>query len=363
MSFIRLNAKKYSYEEVKKEKFSSLSDYELKTLQFCAQWLNQQSHFSINTSGSTGNPKTIILSREQMRTSAHMTIDALGLSSQDKSLVCLNTEFIAGKMMLVRGLEAGMEIYIIPPSANPFKDLTEKAGITFTALVPYQFETILRESPEKKTLFHKMKAVLIGGAPIHASLEERLQDLSSPIFHTFGMTETVSHIALRRVNGKERSENYKVLQSVSISVDARNCLIIHSPFTKEPVITNDVVELIHTNTFKWMGRIDHVINSGGIKIHPEKTEKIIERIFSELHLEKRFVIAGFPHKDLGEAVFLIIEDAPWNQSKVDELREKIKETGNKYEVPKKIFFIDRFKETPTGKIDRLKTKEMLDSRS
>lgn len=359
MGFIDLNGKKYTYEEVKKERFSSLSEYELKTLQFCAQWLNEQAHFSIDTSGSTGGPKTIHLTREQMKASAHMTIEALGLTSEDCSLVCLNTEFIAGKMMLVRGLELGMDMYIIPPSANPLKDIAIDSVITFTALVPYQVETLLKESPYKKWIFHKMKAVLIGGAPIHAALEEQLQDISAPFFHTFGMTETVSHIALRRVNGKERSDKYQVLKNISISTDARSCLIIHSPFSTEPVITNDVVELIDNESFKWLGRIDHVINSGGIKIHPEKVEKLIEKIFSEQRLENRFFIAGFPHQELGEKAGLIIEDQPWTEEKQEELIERIKKTGLKYEVPKKIFFINQFKETPTGKIDRIKTKEMI----
>lgn len=288
-----------------------------------------------------------------------MTTDRLGLVEGDRALICLNTELIAGKMMLVRGLETGMEMFVIPPSSNPLKEIPDEAALDFTALVPYQLETILKQSPQKTHILNRMKAIIVGGAPVSASLEESIQKLKVPVYLTFGMTETVSHIALRRLNGDQRSEYFHTLDGITVRTDERGCLIIDYLMNSAPIVTNDLVEIAGSNSFRWLGRIDHVINSGGIKIHPEKTERQIEEVCSLQGIDKRFFITGFPDLEFGEVAALVIEDQPWGMAETSSFLEEVKKRLHKYEVPKHLFFVPQFKETPSGKVDRHAIKRAL----
>lgn len=351
MKSILLNGQTYSYEDIQKGNFPAHQ-----ALEFCSDWLNKKEVFTIHTSGSTGIPKPIEIQRKHMLVSAGMTSEALALKAGDSCLVCLNTEFIAGKMMLVRGLELGMSITIIPPSSNPLQQFPDTTHFDFAAFVPFQLETIFKETPEKKNILDTMKAVIIGGAAINPELEEKIQSIKAPVYHTFGMTETLSHIALRRMNGIERSEYFKILNSVSIALDSRACLIVTSPLSDHPVITNDIVEIMDNTHFKWVGRIDTIINSGGLKIYPEKTERAIGKIFINLNLDKRFFLAGFPHAELGESLGLVIEDEPWNEERIERVKNEMKNHVSRYEVPKYFYFRNPFLETASGKIDKVSMK-------
>jgi O-succinylbenzoic acid--CoA ligase len=357
---IVINGKLFNWDEILNGSYpTNLESYQKSILEFCNHFISGQQEFKLTTSGSTGIPKVMTVKAELLKKSAQMTAKAIGLQTGMKALVCLNTDFIAGKMMLVRGLEIGMDLYITPPSSNPFQTLPENLSFDFLALVPFQAETILKNHFNQKTLLDKMKAILIGGAAISFELEELLQHVKAPIYHTFGMTETLSHIALRKMNGIDKEDYFTILEGVSISKDDRNCLVIQSPFTDGPIITNDVVELIDDKRFKWLGRADFLINSGGIKIHPEIIEKEIERIFYQLKLPNRFFITGTKDPKLGETVSMVIESKPWDISLMEKFKEQLSARLAKYSLPKHYFFLAKFEETGSSKIDRRKSIQKL----
>ncbi|HXA02929.1 MAG TPA: AMP-binding protein, partial [Cytophagaceae bacterium] len=244
MERLTLNGKEISYDHILKGKYSASSSFENSTLNFSREWLSGKSNFSIFTSGSTGKPKEIILHRDQMISSARMTGFTLSIKAGDKSLICLNTEFIAGIMMLVRGFELKMNMTIIEPSSNPLKNIPVSESFDFTALVPMQMQKILEESQDKIALLNNMKAILLGGSPVSNRLEEDLQQITVPVFSTYGMTETVSHIAFRRLNGDSRSELYTIIEGVKTGTDERGCLTINtSSASHHTIVTNDLVEL------------------------------------------------------------------------------------------------------------------------
>jgi o-succinylbenzoate---CoA ligase len=353
METLILNGKEISYVDILKKKYSASSQFEDYTLKFSAEWLSGQSEFPIFTSGSTGKPKKIILHRDQMIASARMTALALNLKAGDRALVCLNTEFIAGMMMLVRGFELKMNMTIIEPASNPLKNIPSSDAFDFTALVPMQMQKILDESPEKITLLNNMKAILLGGSPVSAMLEENLQQIIAPVFSTYGMTETVSHVALRRLNGNSRSELYTLIEGVKTGTDERGCLTINAPSTRyQTIITNDLVELTGNNAFRWLGRIDNVINSGGIKIHTDLLEEKIDKIFHEAGIRNRSFISSKPDSEFGEIAVLIVE----GNIDVDQIKKMLKEKLKKFEVPKELFSVEKFIETATQKIDRIGTR-------
>ena len=329
-------------------------------LRFRDQWFrNTPPLFQIQTSGSTGKPKTIEISKEQLEASATMTGKALGLTNSDNALVCLNTQYIAGKMMLARAFTLGMTVYILPPVANPFKNTTKSLLISFTAMVPYQMKTTIEESPDKIEVLNQMKAILLGGAPVGHQLEEALQKVEAPVYSTYGMTETVSHIALRRLNGSNASHAYTILPGISIGLDERSCLTIQGPVTKNTIITtNDIVKLISPEQFIWTGRMDNIINSGGIKIQIEELENSISKIFNALKYNNRFIITGLPDNCFGTSVVLLIEGT-FSEDQKNKLNIELIQKVSKYEMPKKIILIPEFPETVTGKIDRITTTGLV----
>jgi len=338
---------------------TDLEIYKQKTLSFCHQWYSGQTTFQIQTSGSTGKPKPINITRNQMIASAKMTQQAIDLKKGYAALVCLNTEFIAGKMMLVRALEIGMSMYIIYPVANPIKDFSSEIHIDFTAMVPYQLQTILEETPEKIEILNNMKGLIIGGAPVSEHLEKQIQKIQSPVYSTYGMTETVSHIALRKLNGPDASPIYTILPEVKTFTDSRNCLNIYGAVTNHiNIATNDVVEMLNERQFIWKGRVDNVINSGGIKIQIEELETKLSAIFQKMNLTNRFIISGKADNSLSSKVVLIIE-GEITQSAKTQLQDLLKTNLTKYEIPKQILFIKQFIETESGKIDRIKNINLL----
>ena len=358
-SNIPIDGKSYSIDELELEHFSdqNLSTFEKDTLLFCKQWLSNQETFIIHTSGSTGTPKPIEVFRKQMQASACMTINALGLTTGDKVLICLNTAYIAGKMMLVRAFESAMDIVAVTPKANPLENFSSDDHFDFTALVPMQLETILDSGSTGIAILNNMKAVIIGGAPVSYTLQQRiLKTLTVPVYSTYGMTETVSHIALKRLNGPKKSDYYQAFEGVQLNIDDRGCLTIKSVLTNNTtLITNDLVRLHNAKQFEWLGRIDHVINSGGIKVQTESVEKAVEKAFYTLAVTRRFFVTGLPDDTLGECIALCIEGNAFDIPFREELSKQISLFSKKYESPKQIFFIAEFIETATGKIDRRQT--------
>jgi len=318
--------------------------WEKSHLLFMLQWLSRSTSIDVRTSGSTGKPKRITLSKKMMSESALITKELLTLSDSSKVMLALPSQFIAGKMMIVRALVNNMELQWIKPSADPYSDL--KSAPDFIALTPMQVRNALISHNE---LFNQTGKVLVGGQQIDSALEDRLQNSAPECFETYGMTETSSHVAIRMVNGKERSSNFSAIPGITFSQDNRSCLVIHSEsWFDEPLVTNDVVELQETGEFRWLGRVDHVINSGGVKIFPELVESKLRPILGQ----QRFIIHKEADAVTGEKVILYLERISGQEADQQVLAGKMKEVLSAAENPKSIYLVDKFEETETYKIIR-----------
>lgn len=329
-----------------------------RALEFCRRWLGAQERFVVRTSGSTGDPKPIELRRTQLVQSALATGRALNLRSGQHALVCLPVRYIAGRMMLVRGFVLGLNMTVIEPAGDPFAAVPqEQFPFDFMAVVPLQMQKLLAGPAIYRTRLNAMSAILIGGGPVSFALHTQIETLSAPVYQTFGMTETATHFALRRLNGPEASEAYTPLPGVHLGRDERGCLNVRSPVTLGVTLqTNDLVELRADGSFVWLGRWDHVINSGGVKVHPEAVEQALERALYELGFKKRrFFVAGLPHEHLGEEVTALFEGPPFPADVESQLVQILAERLSAYEAPRKFLYRDHFSETPTGKTDRLAT--------
>lgn len=336
------------------------SGYQAKVLRFCHLWQEGQQQFIVQTSGSTGAPKPMTLTRKQMQASAYMTGKTFGLNEGDKVLICLNVDFIAGMMMLVRGIELDLQMTVIEPVSNPLLCFSSQDSFDFTALVPLQLQTILEESPEKTNILNGMKAIIVGGAAVNESLLAKIQSLTVPVFSTYGMTETVTHIAVCRLNGATKKDYFSTLEGVDIGVDESNCLKIKGLVTNELWIqTNDIVEVLNERHFRLIGRLDNVINSGGVKIQLEKVERIIENCLFQQGQIRRFFAFGQPDERLGQQLVVVFEGQPIDNQTLDEINFSLNRQLNRYEVPKKWYFVEKFSETPTTKVDKKATFAQL----
>ncbi len=313
--------------------------HEISIGKFIQDWLSNEESITVKTSGSTGIPKEIKLQKEQMRNSAISTGAFFNLPENTSALLCMSADYIGGKMMVVRAMVLGWDLTVVEPTKNPLQNLQQE--FDFAAMVPYQVFNSIDD-------LHKIKKLIIGGGSISADLEVKLQNITTECYSTYGMTETISHIAIRNLNGPKKTVFYEALPNVQFSKNENDCLVIDAPLiSNETLVTNDVVELISNKKFKFLGRIDNVINSGGIKIYPEIIEK---KLASEI--KQPFFIASEKDKALGEKVVLIIESD--YKSKKDEF-SVIFENLSKYERPKKIISIEKFLYTETGKIKRAET--------
>ena len=300
---------------------------------FIQQWIDSKSEITLHTSGSTGTPKPVLMSKQAMVNSAIATGNYFKLTPGDSALSCLPFEYIAAKMMFVRAYVLGLELFCIKPSSNPLVMLSR--NYDFCALVPLQSENSLDH-------LHHIKTLIIGGAPLSEGLKTKLKYTSVNIYETFGMTETVSHIAVKNIS--KSATFFEILPSVSIGVDTRNCLWIEAPqIVSSQIQTNDVVNLVSKTTFKWVGRFDTIINSGGLKIAPEQLEQQLEGI-----IENRFFIASQKDDVLGNAVVIVIESSTMYETLNFENLEPNKR-------PKHVYYIDAFLETVSGKIKRQET--------
>lgn len=318
----------------------TISDFK----RFSDVWSNASDSIEQQTSGSTGSPKLMELSKGKMKASAEMTGSFFGLNNLKSSLLCISTDYIGGKMMLVRSVLYDLEITVGDVTSNPIKNLNYQ--IDFAAMVPLQVETILRENPEKLDL---IKLLIIGGAPVSLRLEKELQKRTCNAYSTYGMTETVSHIALKKLNNENAP--FKAIGRTRF-MEEKGELIINSPeLNIEGLKTNDIVELIDEHSFHWLGRKDFVINSGGIKIHPEKIE---QQIKNKLNISD-FIISSMPDVTFGEKVIIICKESVYR------ILEQLVEDWcfNRYEKPREIFQIESFHMTKSGKIDRIATKNKI----
>lgn len=325
-------------------------NYELIILDFLEKYKND-TNFILQTSGSTGQKKEICVSKKQLQQSAIATIKALNLKKSDTALLCLHFDFIASKMMLIRAFEADMNLVISKPNAD-LGALIEQYQISFAAFVPLQIEKIIASNGIE--MLNKIQTILIGGTAISQNLVAKLQSGSSNIYQTFGMTETVSHIALRKISGNNPLKYYTILPNIEIKTNVENCLCIKGEVTNNVWIeTTDVIHLIDNQNFEWIGRKDFVINSGGIKIHPEELETKIAEV-----LKPNFVISSLDDEKLGQKIVLVLEQK--NKIKEEEkLLLQIKNLVSVYEAPKSIVYLLNFPFLENGKINRLEIKNLI----
>ncbi len=309
-------------------------DFEKHVGDFFLDWFDDNDFMNLKTSGTTGKPKVIKIDKQAMVNSALATGDFFELLPGNKAFHCLPVQYIAGKMMFVRAFIIGLDIDFVAPSSHPMKNNTTKYD--FVAMVPLQAQNSLME------LKNNVKKLIVGGVKMSRSLENELSKLPTKVYETYGMTETITHIAAKRVGAKA----FLILPNVKISKDNKNCLVIDAQkISNELIVTNDIVELINDNEFVFLGRFDNVINSGGIKLIPEQIEKKLSH-----SIQNRFIVIGISDELLGEKLVLVIEGSKYK------IEESIFNALDKYEKPKEIIFISKFKETDNGKIIR---KEIL----
>ena len=309
-------------------------------------WNAKSPDYYVKTSGSTGSPKSILLKREQLEASAKRSNSFFGLDEHSAVLMPLSPHTIGGKMMLVRALVGNYAIHVVEPRANPLEEIPAKFQYSFISLVPYQVKCILEENPDKLNFFEN---ILLGGMGLSAELEQTLSGLKPAVYIGFGMTETVSHIALRKMNDPV----YRALEGLHLDV-SDNCLVItDSKLGIEHMQTNDEVELIDSGSFRWLGRADFAINSGGIKIHPEGLEHAIDEL-----IEEPFIIGSIPHETLGEICVLVLEEA-LPDDVFSQVQEIVREKFGKYAAPKQQV-ISSILKTENGKIRR---REILNALS
>jgi len=332
-------------------KIRKLNALEKGVISFIVDWISGKEKFELKTSGSTGQPKVIIIHRDQMITSAETTIRYLNLKKGGKALLCLHPNYIAGLMMIVRSIIGEFDLFVLPPSSNPLKDINLEYDFDLAAFVPYQVSEILNETFSREN-FIKIKNILIGGADVSEDLIKKMRPFENNIYQTFGMTETVSHIALKRLSGEVESGFYDVMEGIEIGSDNRGCLTVKGRITGGiKILTNDLVDLTDNNRFKWKGRIDQVINTGGIIININDLEVKVRNILKSNNINNHFFIAGKADHKLGEKIILLIETKD-EVIDVDHTKNLLKNHLSKYEIPKEIYTTDHFLLLESGKTDR-----------
>jgi O-succinylbenzoic acid--CoA ligase len=347
----KLNGLHYSRNHLRKVAYSFIKEglpFEERVGNFLLDWLNDDyEDIKVRTSGSTGEPKIIFIDKQRMVNSAIATGKHFKLKEETKALMCLPAKHIGGMMMLVRAMTLGWHIDLVKPVSNPLDDVYKTYD--FCAMTPFQLDNSLNR-------LHLIKKLIVGGGHISENLKMMVQGIPTKIYETFGMTETISHVAARKVNnrksGKVETGPFKVLPKISVSADENNRLIIKAPqLTDKPLLTNDVVEIESYKKFYWKGRYDNVINSGGVKIHPEEVERKLQKLITQ-----RFFLSGMPDDALGEKVVLFVE-LPFSEKTISDLKEAVDnlKTLSKYEKPKKIYLVEKFEETSNGKVNRERT--------
>jgi O-succinylbenzoic acid--CoA ligase len=311
-------------------------------LSFISLWNSPAATIEITTSGSTGAPKVISMPKELMRSSARLTAEYFGLGSGASVLLALPSAYIAGKMVIVRALTNNWQLWMTEPAANPLKELDR--DMDFASFTPMQMQAILDENPEQ---LKRIAKILVGGAEIKPQLASRIAEVHGACFETYGMTETVSHVAVKKVDADSRL--FEALPGVTFSTDERSCLVIRAAhLNNSEVITNDVVALTDQRHFQLLGRADDVINSGGVKLFPLSIESKLEGV-----VNGHYYITSIPHESRGEAVVLMIEAEHPGEEQMLLLQHQLRQLLDRYEMPAEIRFVPQFSRTESGKIKRI----------
>jgi o-succinylbenzoate---CoA ligase len=329
--------------KLKTHQFFQNSDHQiLKELgDFLVNWFDSSDFILQTTSGSTGPAKELKLSKKSMLASALLTLKTLEIKNKQMVLLCLPLRYIAGKMMVVRALAGNHHLVIQTPRNTPHIS-TQK--IALTALVPLQLKNLIAKNQQ----FNTIQNILVGGAAIDKELEEKIQDLPTATYETYGMAETCSHVALRRVNGPNRESVFQLLDGITAETDPEGRLCIHAPQLSENVFqTNDLAEMVGDRTFRWLGRADHIINSGGIKINPIEIEREVEPI-----LGYKCVVLGLPHPTWGQELVMVVETLNKQMSE-ETAMQSIQSHLSSTQRPKKIVFMNEFPRNESMKTDRI----------
>lgn len=347
----------YTAEQVRQLENSyvaALPLYEQHALLFLQSWLNGDDAFLQFTSGSTGEPKPVQISRQQMLDSARLTIQHLHLNEIGSCLLAISAEHIGGKMLLVRAMECDMNVHITEPSSHVFSSLNKNHSYRLASVVPLQLQELLSDELAVQNA-ERFSHILIGGAPVSGVLEQKLKQLKGvKLWHTYGMTETVSHVALRCINAQQSSDFYTAFSGVELDVDNRGCLKIKAAVTGNQWLqTNDVAMLQSPNTFCIIGRLDEIINSGGIKIHTQLLEAKIATILQERGVTHRFFAGAVPDERLGQKVVLVIEVSFMSKAEADEILQVLKYQLPRFWAPVNLFFMERFLLTGSGKLNKM----------
>lgn len=353
---ITINGIKHSKAEIQllasvKVEDKSTVAHEKSFYRFVLDWLNKEEVVIAKTSGSTGIPKEIIIPKNKIVASALQTASFLNINENDIALLCLSCEHIAGKLMAARAFVIGFNLIVAEPSSIPLNNYLH-ANIDFIAIVPTQLFMLLDDEKTKNKL-QQIRNVIVGGAEIPYSSKQKVKTFPNNIYETFGMTETVSHIAMKILSKNNEEDFFRTISSVTVSANENNCLLIYAPhLQEETIVTNDVVEIIDSKTFKWLGRLDNVINSGGIKLYAETIEQKIKKV-----LPQKFFIAGVADEKFGNRVIIVFE----TKEKINEeaLFKLIAPVLEKYELPKQVFTMPQFIETLNGKLNRKATLQLL----
>ncbi|MCS3871378.1 O-succinylbenzoic acid--CoA ligase [Chryseobacterium ginsenosidimutans] len=338
IDFNNLNINQLSFE----------TEFEKKIKQFVEEWFSDSTMVKVQTSGSTGVPKIFDIEKNKMINSAEMTCDFLGLKENDTALICLPVEYISGKMMVVRSIIRKLKLIIVDPALKPLENINDE--VDFCAMTPLQVENSLDE-------LYLIKNLIIGGAAVSESLKAKIaqvlkfSDSQTKIYETYGMSETLSHIGLKQIL-PQAEDYFTVFENVSISIDERGCLKIFAPNLNSEILqTNDLVEIKNENQFKFLGRIDHVINSGGAKIFPEQLEALVKK-----EIPNEVVFLGIDDESLGQKVVVIIEG-----EKSEEVINKISKISfeKNFHKPKDVIFVEKIPRTPNGKVNRLELTKTI----
>ena len=325
------------------ERIMSAPEWERALLEFMAQWLDEKESIEVQTSGSSGQPTKWKAQKLSMLASATLTANYFKCKSGTTAFLCLPGNFIAGKMMLVRAMAFGWKLTAVRPSSTPLEGLNKP--FDFGAFTPMQLATL---KPEEIQLLARFGVVIIGGAAISASLRRRLSDECKNLYETYGMAETLSHVAVRKLTAEETP--FQALEGIKFNVDGNGRLQIEAPFLqRECIQTNDVVELMGPSSFLYQGRFDRMINSGGVKLFAEVIERKLQSV-----LKVPFAISSVHDDILGQKVVLFME-SPVDLNK-DELHQTMMLHLDRYEVPKEIRFVEKLERTESGKIKIIKSE-------
>lgn len=312
----------------------------------------------MTTSGSTGDPKVIKIDRSQIEASVFMTKNALELKPNMNALICLDPKYIASIIMAARCIILDMNMIIVEPSSNPLKSIDPSLHIDFASFVPIQIDRMVEDGATSR--MESIDKILIGGAPLNDRLKKSLKHLNTDIFLTYGMTETVSHVALMKMGHQHMDAHYTLLEGIKMKKQDNGCLAIAGAVTNQKLInTNDLVEIINDSQFSWLGRLDNIINTGGIKIIPETIEFRLKDWINNPMTNSEFIISSIPDSRLGQKIVLITEGEPIGDDEFSVIQAYIKNEFSPFHIPRNAYAVQHFIRTDSGKIVRNATQKLL----